>query len=110
MKIAIISDTHDNLPNIRKAVEIINDKDIDLVIHAGDYVSPFTAKEFKKLNCEMIGVFGNNDGDKAMLLRKFEGVAEIKDLIVKEMGGGKFLLHTVLMRMPLKMRSVLDLI
>ncbi len=96
MKIAIISDTHDNLPNIKKAVEIINDKNTDLVIHAGDYVSPFTAKEFKELSCEMIGVFGNNDGDRIMLLKKFEGIAEIKDLIVKEIEGRKiFVTHGV---------------
>ncbi len=96
MKIAIVSDTHDNLLNIRKAVEVINENDVDLVIHAGDYVSPFTAKEFKKLNCKMVGVFGNNDGDKVMLLKKFEGIAEIKDLIIEEIGGRRiFVTHGV---------------
>ena len=40
MKIGLISDTHDNIQNIRRAVRKFNDKRVDLVIHAGDIVSP----------------------------------------------------------------------
>jgi len=35
MKIGIISDTHDNLPQIKKAVEIFNREKVELVLHAG---------------------------------------------------------------------------
>ena len=34
MKLGIISDTHDNMPVIAKAVELFNDEKVDLVIHA----------------------------------------------------------------------------
>jgi putative phosphoesterase len=61
--IGIISDTHDNLPQIKKAVDIFNRKKVELVLHAGDFVSPFTFLEFKNLNCPLKGVFGNNDGE-----------------------------------------------
>jgi len=77
MKIGIISDTHDNLPQIRKAVEVFNREKVDLVLHAGDFVSPFTALEFITLNCPFTGVFGNNDGDKLYLREKFKEIGEL---------------------------------
>ncbi|HEC91392.1 MAG TPA: metallophosphoesterase [Candidatus Atribacteria bacterium] len=77
MKIGIISDTHDNLPQIKKAVKTFNREKVELVLHAGDFVSPFTFLEFKNLNCPLKGVFGNNDGDKLYLQEKFKGIGEI---------------------------------
>jgi putative phosphoesterase len=77
MKIGIISDTHDNLPQIKKAVEIFNREKVELVLHAGDFVSPFIFLEFKNLNCPLKGVFGNNDGDKLYLREKFKGIGEL---------------------------------
>ncbi len=46
---------------------------VGLVFHAGDYVAPFLISKFKKLNCRLIGVFGNNDGDHELLKKHFEG-------------------------------------
>jgi len=77
MKIGIISDTHDNLTQINKAVKIFNQEKVELVLHAGDFVSPFTFLEFKKLKCPLKGVFGNNDGDKLYLQEKFKGIGEL---------------------------------
>ncbi|HDK25665.1 MAG TPA: metallophosphoesterase [Candidatus Atribacteria bacterium] len=77
MKIGIISDTHDNLPRIKKAVGIFNREKVELVLHAGDFVSPFTFLEFKNLNCSLKGVFGNNDGDKLYLQEKFRGIGKL---------------------------------
>ena len=73
MLIGIISDTHDNQDKTRKAIELFNSKGVEYVIHAGDYTSPFTLKLFKELNCRYVGVFGNNDGDKLLLLERSEG-------------------------------------
>jgi uncharacterized protein len=71
MKIAAISDTHDNLPQIEKAIKHLNQTKIDLVLHAGDYIAPFVIPKFKNLNCKLIGVFGNNDGDHELLRKRF---------------------------------------
>lgn len=49
MLIGIISDTHDNQDKTRKAIELFNSKGVEYVIHAGDYISPFTLKLFKEL-------------------------------------------------------------
>jgi len=71
MLIGAISDTHDNLPKIEKAVEYLNTQNVDLVLHAGDYVAGFVIPKFKQLNCKLIGVFGNNDGDHELLKKRF---------------------------------------
>ena len=71
MRIGIISDTHDNLPLVEKAVKKLNEEKVELVLHAGDYVSPFTVPKFKALNMKLIGVFGNNDGDHEFLKKRF---------------------------------------
>jgi uncharacterized protein len=70
MFIGAISDTHDNLPLIEKAVKILNEQKVGLVLHAGDYVAGFVIPRLAKLNCPLIGVFGNNDGDHELLKRR----------------------------------------
>lgn len=73
MKVGVISDTHDNLPNVEKAIAIFNERKVGFVLHAGDYVAPFCAARFKKLFCDWRGVYGNNDGEKAGLADVSEG-------------------------------------
>ena len=74
MKIGIIADTHDHVPKIARAVECFNDLRVDRVYHAGDFVAPFALARFERLACPMVGVFGNNDGDKQRLLAKAESL------------------------------------
>ena len=74
MKIGIISDTHDRLPFIDKAIEELNKERVDLVLHAGDYCAPFAAFRFKPLKAKMIGVFGNNDAERELLRRNFSEI------------------------------------
>jgi uncharacterized protein len=71
MLIGVMSDSHDNLPLIERAVSFLNQQKVGLVLHAGDFVAPFVAQKLKKLNCELIGVFGNNDGDHVLLKKRF---------------------------------------
>ena len=71
MLIGLISDTHDNLPMVDKAVKRLNEENVELVLHAGDYVAGFVIPRFKSLNARLIGVFGNNDGDHELLRRRF---------------------------------------
>lgn len=64
MIIGLISDSHDNIPIIKKAVKLFDSKGVEYIIHAGDYVAPFAVKELLKVNSRFVGVFGNNDGEK----------------------------------------------
>ncbi len=73
MKIGILSDSHDHMPNIEKAVELFSKIGVEAVIHAGDFCSPFTLAQFSPLadkGLKMYAVFGNNDGDRALLVRR----------------------------------------
>jgi len=78
MLIGLISDTHDNLPQIEKAITHLNNSGVQLVLHAGDYCSPSTITKFKTLNCKLIGVFGNNDGDQELLKKRFNETQNCK--------------------------------
>ncbi len=71
MIIGLVSDTHDCLSLIDEAVKRLNAMNVELVLHAGDYISPFVASNFKQLKAPLIGVFGNNDGDRGLLKKKF---------------------------------------
>jgi len=79
MIVGIISDTHDHLPLLDEAVKKLNEEKAELVLHAGDYVAPFVVPHFKPLKANLIGVFGNNDGDKELLKKRFTELgAEIR--------------------------------
>jgi len=73
MKIGIISDSHDAHRQVLKAVEIFNQKKVSYIFHAGDIVSPFTAKAFAEVQgAKFIAVFGNCDGEKLVLKQTIE--------------------------------------
>jgi putative phosphoesterase len=72
--IGIISDSHDNMNALRKAVEFFNERGVKAVLHAGDLISPFTARAFKELKPKLYFVFGNNDGDKLTLTKWLEEI------------------------------------
>jgi len=72
MKIGIIADTHDNLDAIKFLVNYFNQKNVELLLHAGDFISPFTIPALADFNGRIVGVFGNNDGDKEMLRQMAE--------------------------------------
>lgn len=75
MKIGILSDTHDNLPLVDQAIARLNRENTELVLHAGDYVAPFTVARFKQLQAKLVGVYGNNDGDHELLKKRFSEIA-----------------------------------
>lgn len=67
MKIAVISDSHDHLENIEKAVEISNRSDTAMLLHCGDICSPFVIGKLAAYQGPVHIVFGNNDGDRFMI-------------------------------------------
>jgi len=69
MIIAVMSDSHDNIWNIRKAVSIIRNEGAGMIIHCGDFVAPFMLQELDKAGIPVHGVFGNNDGDQYLMTK-----------------------------------------
>lgn len=59
MKIAILSDTHNNTANLQKALDYLNRENISTVFHCGDLTDPDTARLF--VNFRVIYCYGNGD-------------------------------------------------
>jgi len=64
MYVGIISDTHDNVPMIKKAMSLFRDRDVDHIIHGGDFVAPFSMEALVEPGIPLTAVFGNNDGER----------------------------------------------
>lgn len=93
MTVGLISDSHDHVPHIKNAVDILKKEGVDLVLHAGDFCSPFTIRPFEGLDLK--GVFGNNDGDHYLLLKKFKeiGATHLGSFGEVEIGSKKIALY-----------------
>ena len=69
MRIAILSDTHDNIWNLRETLMLVKEHRAEAIIHCGDFIAPFMLKELNEAKIPVHGVFGNNDGDKFLLTK-----------------------------------------
>ena len=67
MKIGLMADTHDRVPAVADLLERFANKGVNMVMHAGDYCSPFSLAPFHQSGMPMLGVFGRNDGDRETL-------------------------------------------
>ena len=87
MKIAIISDTHDNLENLRKFFEFTKKENIEILIHCGDVCNGETLKEIEKNFKEIYLCLGNADIKESLFkevknskIFEKEGKIEIENL------------------------------
>jgi putative phosphoesterase len=64
MLIGLMADSHDRVPAIRELLERMIERGVGMVLHAGDYCSPFSLGPFLELNVPFAGVHGRNDGDR----------------------------------------------
>ncbi|MBI5621448.1 YfcE family phosphodiesterase [Candidatus Falkowbacteria bacterium] len=64
MKIAIFSDSHDNLPNIDEALNIIATENITTIIHCGDVCMPETLRHLAKHFSGTIHLTNGNSDDE----------------------------------------------
>jgi len=67
MKIGVVSDTHNNLKNVTKIVDLFNEAGIERVVHTGDITQAKTLHLMAHLDARMVGVFGNNDFERRTL-------------------------------------------
>jgi len=64
MKIAILSDSHDDNSIIKKVVRSIGKNPVDYLLHAGDITAARSAQSLASINStKLIAVFGNCDFD-----------------------------------------------
>lgn len=103
MKIGIVSDTHDHVDVFGKVGTFFKEKNVGMIIHCGDWCSPFAVALFTKVMNKMCpaipieGVFGNNDGDIYHTIQLVEteelAVAIQKDILEIEQDGKKIVVY-----------------
>ncbi|MFC1609084.1 YfcE family phosphodiesterase [Patescibacteria group bacterium] len=69
MKIAIISDVHDNFHNLICALEEIEKRDVEYVLCLGDLVANGVVKILAKLDIPVFLIWGNNVGDNVQVMK-----------------------------------------
>ncbi len=70
MKVAIISDVHDNAHNLVLALEKINSyKDIEKIIFLGDFAGAAISGLLCSSPIPVFAIWGNNDGDKCLITK-----------------------------------------
>jgi len=67
MKIAILSDTHDHIPNLNSSVGVCNRQKVETLIHCGDLISPFMLPVLAGFQGEVHLIYGNNVGDQHLI-------------------------------------------
>lgn len=93
MKIGIMADTHDHVAHVRKLVAIFQERGAEILLHAGDICSPFVLEALKGFGGPVRMVFGNNDGDKPLLLKRAGGLLDLTERPRRfELAGKRFLL------------------
>lgn len=63
MLVGLMADTHDRVPAVAALLREMTQRGVGMVLHAGDYCSPFALKPFQDAGVALAGVFGHNDGD-----------------------------------------------
>ena len=93
MRVAIISDTHDHITNLRAAVTYCNSYGVSMIIHCGDLISPFMLPEIARFGGAVHLIYGNNPGDQHLISQwcgiKFPSITHHGVLGAVEAGGIK---------------------
>ncbi len=70
-RIAIMSDSHDNIWNLALALDQIREANADMLLHCGDFVAPFIMPQLGEgFTGPIHGVLGNNDGDPRLIAQQ----------------------------------------
>lgn len=78
-KIAIFSDSHDNIPALMKALEAARSSGAETLLHCGDLCAPFMLDRIGQgFSGPVHVVFGNNDGDGRLLQTIASKYAHVK--------------------------------
>ena len=92
MRIAILSDIHDNIPKLRAALARLDRA--DALVCLGDLCSPFIIKELALgYGGPIHVVFGNNDGDRYRIAQgatEFEHVEIHGEFVELDLDGRRF--------------------
>ena len=95
MRIAIVSDIHDNLWNLSVAVDTAK-RAADVLLCCGDLCSPFVIDEWAKFERAVHIVFGNNDADLYRITTKALKTSNVRvygELFTETFEGRRFAMN-----------------
>lgn len=97
MKVAVISDIHDQLGNLERALRLVQESGAGVLLFLGDLCAPFTLVQLAEGFAGPVHVvFGNNDGDTfqiAQVAGKYPHVTLHGQLAELEIDGRKLALN-----------------
>lgn len=68
MKAAVLSDIHDNIWNLERALKQVEQQHAQVLLFLGDFCAPFTLAQIAEgFDGPVHAIFGNNDGDTFLL-------------------------------------------
>lgn len=94
MLVGVLSDIHDNLPNLERALSDLRAREAETVLFLGDFCSPIPARQLAGYGGTVHCVFGNGDGDRFAI----RGITPP--------AGGAFILHGEWAELELDGRAV----
>jgi putative phosphoesterase len=91
--IGILSDTHEDVRMMRKAIAIFKQRAPQHIIHCGDIISPPVLELFQGLAMKF--VYGNNDGERSGLRKKCAelGFGPIDDTLTFSLASKQFFVN-----------------
>ncbi len=91
MLVGVISDTHDRLPCIDRAMGLFRRRGVEVVIHSGDLVAPFAARRLLEWKGPLHVTYGNNDGERVGLKAVLPQIVD--GPLFVELGDRRILVH-----------------
>jgi len=95
MKIAVLSDIHDNILNLKKVLTRVKKERCEAILFCGDYCAPSVVKLIIELKIPTYAVFGNVDGahyEITKLVERLSFYYQFKEMAEIELDGKKIAL------------------
>lgn len=92
MKIAVLTDAHDNVQNLKKALDRAKEAKVEALIFLGDFCAPPAFRVMAETKLPFYFIFGNVDGEQMQIAKeaaKMNHVTFERDLLEFELGGKK---------------------
>jgi uncharacterized protein len=96
MKIAIMSDSHENWQKLSAAIEVANKQECTHLLFAGDLIAPPGIPVLAKFNGKVHFVWGNNEAERVGITRQMDASENITmegDVFESEIHGLKIFMN-----------------
>ena len=95
MLIGVVSDSHDHVRLLRRALELFKERGVVAILHAGDFIAPVSAKLVADPaltgGAAVYCIYGNNDGERTGLENMLPQLAD--GPLCVDLGGVRITMH-----------------